>query len=214
MSLVYPNWPSADRLLHQYMFGDYLLVGAFTEEITLPAGRWIDAWTGRTMDGGQTIEAAYPAHAGGALLIKEGAIIPTWAARDSIETSTMEEVALNIYPSLELNRFDLYEDDGESKHCEAGEYASTAITALRRDAQTIVAIGPRLGHFEGQTAVRRYQLKLYGLRGPCSATVNGQPVSTTIRSHGWSGPVESGVVCFEANAEPGRELHIVVKETE
>ena len=71
MSLVYPELEQVDTLLHQYMFGEFLLVGAFCKEITLPSGRWIDAWTDESIEGGQQLDVVYPSHAGGALFIKE-----------------------------------------------------------------------------------------------------------------------------------------------
>lgn len=212
MSLVYPELEHVDTLLHQYMFGEFLLVGAFCKEITLPSGRWIDAWTDESIEGGQQLDVVYPSHAGGALFIKEGAIIPTWAARDSVETSTTEELVLNIYPSREKSCFVLYEDDGESNRHLNGAFATTAITAVRHDSKTLVTIGPRCGQFEGQTANRRYQIKLYGLNATGTVTLNGQPAEATVSYEGWCGPAKSGILCLQADAIGDHELRVVIQE--
>jgi alpha-glucosidase (family GH31 glycosyl hydrolase) len=54
------NWPL------QYQLGDDLLVhpvtapGATTWTTYLPAGRWVDVWTGDTVDGGRTVTRGVP----------------------------------------------------------------------------------------------------------------------------------------------------------
>ena len=55
-----PAWPA------QFLLGDDLLVhpvtepGATTWTTYLPAGQWIDVWTGQVHDGGRTIERNVP----------------------------------------------------------------------------------------------------------------------------------------------------------
>lgn len=51
---------------YQYMFGDDLLIapvcweGATSVDVYLPAGEWIDVWTGDPVDGGSTVQQAVP----------------------------------------------------------------------------------------------------------------------------------------------------------
>ena len=47
MPLVYPDDPKLADCITEYMLGDSLLVAAFTDTVYLPAGRWIDYWTGK-----------------------------------------------------------------------------------------------------------------------------------------------------------------------
>lgn len=42
MPMVYPDDPAWDARLSQYMLGDFLLVSAFSKDVRLPAGDWID----------------------------------------------------------------------------------------------------------------------------------------------------------------------------
>ena len=81
MSMEYPDMEKADDLGCQYMFGDDILTSAFVDEITLPDGKWINAWTGEKTDGGKTVSVCTSGVIGGPLYIKEGAIIPTTGDR-------------------------------------------------------------------------------------------------------------------------------------
>jgi alpha-D-xyloside xylohydrolase len=63
----FPDDPGAAVVDDQFLFGPDLLVapvlfrGARKRNVYLPAGaNWTDAWTGRQLKGGQTIEAAAP----------------------------------------------------------------------------------------------------------------------------------------------------------
>ena len=125
----------------------------------------------------------------------------------------MEDLTLNIYPAGEKSCFVLDEDDGETNRHVNGEFATTTITAVRQDSRAIVTIGPRCGQFEGQTAKRRYQIKLYGLSTTGTVTLNGEPAEATVSSEGWCGPVESGILCLQADAIADRDLQIVIQES-
>lgn len=63
----FPNDPACHAADDQFMFGPDLLVapilhqGATGRDVYLPAGaKWTDAWTGKTIKGGQTIQADAP----------------------------------------------------------------------------------------------------------------------------------------------------------
>ena len=64
-----------------YLFGDHLLVapvlarGATSRQVLLPAGRWIDWWTGAVVDGGATVTAEAPLGTL-PLYLAEGGIVP------------------------------------------------------------------------------------------------------------------------------------------
>ena len=51
MSMVYPEDPAWDTNLGQYMLGEFLLVSAYSEEVRLPEGTWIDFWSGKQITG-------------------------------------------------------------------------------------------------------------------------------------------------------------------
>ena len=63
----FPGDAAAQVVDDQFMFGPDLLVapilhqGATSRKVYLPAGaKWTDAWTGKSVKGGQTIRAAAP----------------------------------------------------------------------------------------------------------------------------------------------------------
>ena len=64
MSMVYPDDPAWDACLGQYMLGDFLLVSAFSKEVRLPEGDWIDFWSGKRTSGPATLPVRDHAHAG------------------------------------------------------------------------------------------------------------------------------------------------------
>ena len=101
MSMVYPDDPAWDASLSQYMLGDFLLVSAFSKEVRLPEGDWIDFWSGKRTTGPATLPVEITPTRGGALLVKSGAIIPTWPACDHVEKGWSPEVGLLVYPAAQ-----------------------------------------------------------------------------------------------------------------
>ena len=80
--LEYPNDPASYQVEDQYLFGPDLLVapvldfGARCRTVYLPEGpRWTDASTGKTHDGGQTVEAEAPLERI-PVFLREGAQLP------------------------------------------------------------------------------------------------------------------------------------------
>jgi len=55
MPMVYPDDPAWDARLSQYMLGEFLLVSAFSKDVRLPAGDWIDFWSGKRTTGPATL---------------------------------------------------------------------------------------------------------------------------------------------------------------
>jgi alpha-D-xyloside xylohydrolase len=87
LGLAYPDLGQHPN--DHYMFGDSLLVApvverkATTKAVIFPKGRWLDWWTGKSYDGGQTITV--PAPLGTLpLFLAEGGIVPM--LRPTIDT--------------------------------------------------------------------------------------------------------------------------------
>ena len=77
MPLVYPDDRNVDDMVFQYMFGDNLLIGVFSDSIYLPKGDWIDFWTGEQLRGeGKEIRHAIPDNRAGLAFVKAGAMLP------------------------------------------------------------------------------------------------------------------------------------------
>ncbi len=172
MSLVYSDDPAWDDVRTQYMLGDFLLVTSYTDELRLPAGNWIDFWTGRTLTGPLLTKAEYPADRGGCLLVKEGAIIPTWAVQPHVDCGFAEEVTFLAYPGSMNTEFLLYEDDGQSLKYRDGE---STVTRLECHADAVV-IHPSQGDFPERPETRVAKLVIRTGARPQTVLVNDKAV--------------------------------------
>ncbi|KAF1303137.1 TIM-barrel domain-containing protein [Enterococcus sp. JM9B] len=124
MPLCYPDDENAYQANRQYLLGDSLLVGCFTNKIYLPTGLWYNFWTNEAYKGEQWVEAKWPSNRGGALFVKEGAIIP-------LRGKDANEIICRIYPGN--GEFFLYEDDGISFDYEDGTFSKRKITSTYHD---------------------------------------------------------------------------------
>ena len=143
MPLAFPQMPEADDLTTQYLLGDSLLIGSFTDTLVLPDGTWYDFWTGERHIGGQTItQTAFLPHVGGFLFVRAGAILPLWSDGTNSTPSenalqkgiTAFPLSLRVYPPEpgQISQFTLYTDDGETTEYRNGAVATTVLT-LQQD---------------------------------------------------------------------------------
>ena len=160
----------------QYMFGDNLLVGAFSDTVYLPRGsKWIDYWTGKVYEGGQTVALDLPADRGGALFVRCGAIIPTEEPKNYTDCKDTENITLEVYPDG-LSSLTFYEDDGISCDYEKGSRSKTNAVCSSADKNCVIMIGEREGGFEGMTDNRKYTVRLFSETDPKHVSVGGRKV--------------------------------------
>jgi alpha-glucosidase (family GH31 glycosyl hydrolase) len=166
--MVYGNMdsPAAYKAKDQYFFGSELLAapilkparrGKAVRRVWFPPGTWTNFFTGQQMDGGgwKQVKAALediPVFA------KAGAIVPLAPKVGWGGTGVPEELDIYIFPGAD-NRFELYEDDGESIDYLSGKYALTRFT-LQND---IFSIHPLEGDVNLIPAERTYRLHLRGV---------------------------------------------------
>lgn len=124
MPLMYPNEKELENNTLQYMFGDNLLVAAFTDKVYLPEGNWINYWTGKKYKGKQEIICDIPKDKGGPLFIKEGTIIPYQKPMQYSDEFPLDTLILNVYPAGKSS-YTLLEDDGISYNYDKGAVAET-----------------------------------------------------------------------------------------
>lgn len=120
MPLCYPEDAQSYKANRQYLLGDYLLIGCFDHKIYLPEGKWYDFWTNNEYDGGRWIEASWPDNRGGALFVKEGAILP-------LKEEETDSITCHLYPGK--GSFTLYDDDGITFGYEDGKYVETQVVS-------------------------------------------------------------------------------------
>ena len=172
LPLIYPDDLAVVDNTSEYMFGDNLLVGFFTNQIYLPQGKWIDYWTGKIYRGGQTISYSIPENRGGPLFIKSGAIIPYQNVAPFISITSPDSLIIKFYPEGNSS-YNLLEDDGKSYDYEVGKYSSTLFNCNELTNKVEITIGVPKGSFTGQSNKRVYKLEVF-LPKPTSITIGGK----------------------------------------
>ncbi len=186
LPLLYEDEELQDAI-SEYMFGDNFLVGAFDDSIYLPAGsRWVDYWTGKVYEGGQTVTGQIPENRGGYLFVKGGAIIPTDEPKQYTKPGDTKHIILEMYPDG-ASYYDFYEDDGESLEFKEGKRALTRISMVEGDGICNIGITEREGEFKG-IGERVYTARIFADKAPAAVTVEGEAVPFTY---------ENGFIAFE-----------------
>ncbi len=176
MSMVYPNDPTWDTCMKQYMLGDFLLVSAFTKTVRLPEGVWIDFWSGKRKTGPATVPVTLGPTQGGALFVKSGAIIPVWPPCNHVEKGWSSEVGLLVYPAKH-STFTLHEDDGESLDYRKGKYAQTRLTCETIGQTVKLTVGGRKGSYNGMPKTRNFTVTIHLPSNPKTVTLDGKVVT-------------------------------------
>ena len=201
MPLVYADDPQWDGCLGQYMLGDFLLVSAYTKRIRLPAGTWTDFWTGERFDGPAALPVKITPEHGGALLVKSGAIIPTWPPLSHVEKGWSSEVGLLVYPAAS-SAFTLYEDDGTSLGYRTGEFAQTRLACETSGRTVKLTVGARQGKFAGMPASREFTASVRLPARPQAVTLDGAAVT----GFGWDEAAKGATVTIPGCGAKARVL--------
>jgi alpha-glucosidase len=177
---------------YQYMLGESLLVApVFTsmnlnkgwrrEPIYLPRGQWVDYSDGRVIEGPTTIQT-YPITLEKLpLFVRGGAIIPLYPEMLYNNQKPKDPLTFDIYPHGN-SKFEMYEDDGETRKYQKGESARQVISVKAPNGGDIrVKIGPSIGEFKGKLTSRVYQLQIHSDRSPVSIKLDGKQLRT-----GWT----------------------------
>ena len=114
---------------------------------------------------------------GGALMVKSGAIIPTWPPCDHVARGWSPTVGLLVYPSARRSGFTLYEDDGTSLGYRQGEFARTSLACKTTGTTVTLTIGGRLGSYAGMPATRDFTATIHLPARPGTVTLDGAAVT-------------------------------------
>jgi alpha-D-xyloside xylohydrolase len=178
----------------EYLFGPALLVNPVTEfqarsrPVYLPAATgWYDFWTGASLAGGQTIEAAAPYDAI-PLYVRAGAIIPFGPELQYTGEKPADPITLCVYAGAD-GAFTLYEDDGLTYGYEKGAFAR--IPLHWDNGAGKLTIGQRQGSFPGMLTARTFHVVLVTMDRPQgfpfdppvgpAVTYRGEAVEVTLR---------------------------------
>ena len=203
MPLAFPSDSVGDSLLNQYMLGDAFLAAAFTDRVHLPAGRWIDYWSGTRYDGPQDVTVQWPVERGGPLFVRSGAIIPYGPLLDYVGQKPVEDIELHVYPDGE-SAFVLYEDDGVSYAWQQGAQAITAITCRETGSRVTLTIAPRQGQYEGMPDRRCYDVRVHLSGPPREVLLNAERTD-------WQYDSVSAILSLRAQEDADRVVPSVVQ---
>ncbi len=161
--------PAIQNIPDQYMFGPAFLVYPVTEQlysagvekakirkVYLPKASWYDFWTGKSLKGGQTIDAAAPIEIL-PLYIKAGSIVPMGPYLQYATEKPEDPIELRIYPGAD-GQFSIYEDENDNYNYEKGAYSTFRFTW--NDAQRTLTIADRKGDFPGMLKERTIHIVL------------------------------------------------------
>ncbi len=220
-----------DEQLHgytdAYLLGPNLLVAPVLEEgkrsktVRLPEGTWIDWWSDRAYDGGQTITVDAPLDEI-PLFVKAGSIVPTRPVAPHTGAQSTDTLGVTVYPDAEASAsFSLYEDDGQTRRYRQGSYA---LTSLRQswqsgeDASALrLTVGAANGHYEGQPEARTLQVDVHRLASaPSRVVVDGNPLAESasqaaLAQHdGWFYDDDEQILYVQRRADVHQPLRITV----
>ncbi len=159
----------------QYMFGPSLMVcpvstaGQRSRSVYLPAGTWINYWTGESIvSAGETITAAAPLKQI-PLFVRAGSVIPMGPENQYVDES-QDPTEIRVYMGAD-GSFNLYEDEGNNYNYENGKFSNIPFTY--NEASKTVTIGKREGSFDGMLTNRTFKVVFvqpgYGIGGSISS---------------------------------------------
>jgi len=126
----------------------------FTRKAYLPAGQWFDFWTGESVSGGKTVDAAAPIERL-PLFVKAGTILPMGPAVQYAGEQPDAPLELRVYRGAD-GTFTLYDDAGDGYGYEKGEHATIPLSW--DDKAATLTIGARVGSYPGMPAAREFRV--------------------------------------------------------
>ncbi|HNB68312.1 TIM-barrel domain-containing protein [Accumulibacter sp.] len=195
---AYPDAAPAYACPAQYLFGSELLVAPHCapraadtqlsrQVVWLPPGDWYDFFTGEYYPG-DAWHSLYGELAEIPVFARAGAIVPLADAGSAfsadVDTDTDGDrkpdaapprLVVHIFPGAD-NRFELYEDDGESNAYLAGASALTPIQQRSSASALHLLIGPTFGDCSVVPPARAWTLVLHARAAPTQivAEIDGQ----------------------------------------
>ncbi|WP_245562242.1 TIM-barrel domain-containing protein [Niabella aurantiaca] len=190
--LEYPNaYTYGKATQYQYLYGPYFLVAPIYQDtkadekgndirnnIYLPAGTWIDYFSGDAYEGNRIINNFNAPLWKLPVFVKAGAIIPM---ANPSNNSTQINKALRIYELYPSGNsaFTEYDDDGLTEAYKSGTGATTLIeSAVRKNTVTIV-VHPTKGTYDGFEKKKATEFRINLTQRPTGITA--KTGSTRIR---------------------------------
>ncbi|MEG1479922.1 MAG: glycoside hydrolase family 31 protein [Kiritimatiellia bacterium] len=181
------TWDDATK--YEYMLGNELLIApvynsmklnkGWKKDIYLPDELWVDYNDGRRIEGPAKI-AAYPIDLGKLpVFVKAGSILPMYPEMLSMGEKAPDPLTFDVYP-YGLTSFTVYEDDGETRAYQAGEFSRQSIVCsapLQEGSDDVVlTLMPAEGAFDGMLERRVYAFDVHLRTCPLTVMLNGEEI--------------------------------------
>lgn len=143
----------------QYLFGPSIMVcpvadsGITERTVYFPAGKWYDFWSGKTVEGGKSLNISAPLEKL-PLYVKAGSIIPM-GPEIEYATQSIDPIEIRIYTGAD-GKFELYEDEGDSYNYEKGKYSVIPFSYNESTGEFI--IGKRMGSYKDMPVERTFKI--------------------------------------------------------
>jgi alpha-glucosidase (family GH31 glycosyl hydrolase) len=172
---LHPQLEQAYACPNQYAFGSELIAAPFVtrrdedtrlsrQVVWLPEGDWFGFFDGEYYPG-DAHYAIYGSLEDIPLFARAGAIVPLGPLSSENGTENPDSLTVHIFPGAD-NRFDLYEDDGETTGYLRDAYAITPFRLEWQGNQLRFTIEPVQGQAQFTPAVREYHLIFHNLQEP------------------------------------------------
>ena len=176
---AYPESDDAYGCPAQYAFGSELIAAPFTsprdpatqlskQPVWLPPGDWFDFFTSEHFHGGW--HTMYGGLDDIPVFARGGAIVPLGPTVGWGGVDLPSELEIHVFPGAD-NRFELYEDDGESVAYQQGHSARTVFWQVWRERSLEFGIEPTQGDRSVVPAARSYTLIFRGIQQPHNFSV-------------------------------------------
>lgn len=198
---LYYDWPESPEAYankNEYVFGTNMIVnpvvtlsdsvtGLVNQSVWLPEGEWMEWQTGAHFRGPLEIKRNFSVRQI-PVYVRAGGIIPEAPPMQHTNQKPLDPLIVNVLPLKdgESSSYSLYEDAGDSRAYEHGEFARTEIRSSEKAGDLVIEIAPVKGAYKGMLKDRAYEVRLPADWPPASVTANGRPL-TYIASKGTPG---------------------------
>ena len=217
----HPDTDDAYECPQAYWFGSEMVAAPFTapaisdlglsrQQVWLPEADWYNFFTGESFPSGWQVVygdlSAIPVFA------KVGAIVPLGPKVGWGGVANPEILTVHIFAGAN-NRFELYEDDGETTDYLRGRYALTVFEQQWGQSTMGFTIAPAAGDTQVVPALRTYHLALHGLIQPeqIALTLNDSAATPDTISYD---PRTETMTIEVAEVKPTDALHLTISTSQ
>jgi len=145
-----------------------------SRSVYLPAGSWIDLWSGQSVAGPVTTNWPAPMTQIPAFY-RDNSITPLGPDVQSTQFDDGTQRGLRIYCSTRA-KGTVYDDDGASNGYRSHEFATTSVSAENTHNMITIGITGAVGSYTGEPAQRQWQVELYCTNPFHRVTADGIPL--------------------------------------